>query len=132
MNHICAAVTEIKTNEQLTLLSCCSQEHTFTIMSLELDAELKVASKIILQCKETAIAIAKNFSGELSHTNQLKVTIKKITIGSLLCSLELLFENNSSLESIITAASAKKMNLAVGDDVIALIQAHDIAIQKSL
>jgi molybdopterin-binding protein len=88
-------------------------------------------SQVTLRTKATNIAIAKELQGMLSYSNQLKVSIQAIEMGSLLCSVKLLFED-TVLESIITADSAKRMQLKVGENVTALIKSSDLAIAELL
>jgi len=101
------------------------------MISLEINSQITQGSDLIISTKAVNIAIAKNYQGILSYDNQLNVTINSIEMGELLCSLTLKFEE-MLLESIISAESAKEMQLNVGDRVIALIQATDLAIMDSL
>ena len=83
--------------------------------------------KVKLAIKPTHIAIGKEFSGEVSYSNQLKCTILNIENGELLSSITLkVFD--TLLESIITVNSSKRMDLKVGDNVTAFIKASDLSI----
>jgi molybdopterin-binding protein len=131
MNKIYVQVEKIDSNKQLFLLTLSSKEHQFKMISLEINSQITQGSDLIISTKAVNIAIAKNYQGILSYDNQLNVTINSIEMGELLCSLTLKFEE-MLLESIISAESAKEMQLNVGDRVIALIQATDLAIMDSL
>jgi molybdopterin-binding protein len=101
------------------------------MMSLDLDAQIKVATKVRLVVKPSHVAIAKDFSGEVSYSNKLETTILSCENGQLLSSVKLKFFD-STLESIITLSSSKKMNLKVGDKVTALIKASELSIGEVL
>ena len=131
MNKIRVKIERIRTNDQLSIVTFHSQEHSLTMMSLELGEEITQAKELVLTTKASNIAIAKEYKGMLSYTNQLTVTIEAIELGELLCVLQLSFEN-TLLESIITADSAKRMQLQVGESVTALIKSSDISILETL
>ncbi len=131
MNKIPAAVLEIQNVQNLTLVSFSTAAQSLKMMALELPEKVQNGSSVMLTCKATNIAIAKNSDTMLSFSNQLSVTIKNIEEGELLCSLTLVFEENI-LESIITADSAKRMNLQEGESVTALIKSSDLSITEVL
>lgn len=131
MSNLIATIKEIQTVDSLNIVSFDFNNTTLTMMSLELKAEVEVGKKALLGIKPTTVAIAKNFSGDISYSNQIKSTIEDIEIGQLLCSIKL-FSNNTSFESIITSKSAKKLDLKKGDEVTAFIKASEISISKVL
>ena len=131
MNQITAFVHDIKSVENLNIVTFDVNYHVLKMMSLDLDKSIQKGTKAILTCKPTSVAIAKNISGELSYSNQLKVTISSINSGELLCVLELVFDD-FTIESIITTESQKRMQLAQGDEVIALIKSSDLFIERFL
>jgi len=131
MNHIIAQVQEIQSIQNLNILSFICQGTTLKMMSLDLNNTVTTDSQVILTCKSTAIAIAKNLKGEVSYSNQLSVKILSIEIGELLCVLKLQF-NDFILESIITTNSFKQMRLNIGDEVTALIKSSDLSLKKVL
>jgi len=131
MNRIQVKVEKIESNEQLTLLSLRSKNHKLSMMSLELNPDITEGKELIVATKAANIAIAKDYKGLLSYSNQLCVEILSMEMGKLLCSLSLRFEN-TLLESIITTNSAKRMQLKVGEEVTALIKANDLAMEELL
>ncbi|MCJ7766073.1 MAG: TOBE domain-containing protein, partial [Thiovulaceae bacterium] len=58
-------------------------------------------------------------------------TIERIDMGELLCSIKFYFSGHL-LESIITGDSALRMQLAVGDTVVALIKSSELSILEVL
>lgn len=131
MNKINAFIDDIKSLQNLNIVTFSVNYHVLKMMSLDLDKKIQKGTKVVLTCKPTSVAIAKNFKGELSYSNQLKVTIKSITNGELLSILELAFDE-FTIESIITTESQKRMKLSQGDEVIALIKSSDLSIEKIL
>ena len=127
MNQIIASVTDIQSVENLNIVTFDANNHLLKMMSLDLSSRLEVGAKVSLSFKPTTVAIAKNISGELSFSNQLKVKIISMEVGKLLASLKLSFDAYT-LESIITTASIKRMDLEVGESVIALIKSSDLSI----
>jgi len=129
MSTIKAKIKTIEKEGDLSLLSFVSKSQELTMISLELHPDITQETEVLLRVKATNIAIAKEFSGVLSYANQLKVRIVSIKMGSLLCMLTLDFEERR-LESVITATSAKKMQLQINDRVTALIKASDLSIAE--
>jgi len=131
MNQINASVTEIQSVDNLNIVTFDVNNYLLKMMSLDLSSELAVDTKVSLSFKPTTVAIAKNTSGELSFSNQLKVKIISMEVGKLLASLKLGFDAYT-FESIITTASVKRMDLEVGESVIALIKSSDLSIGSVL
>ena len=131
MNKISATVVTIQNVQNLTQVTFATATDELKMMGLELPQNIKQNTEVILTCKATNIAIAKRSDTMLSFSNQLRVTIKAIEMGELLCSL-LLTYGDTLLESIITADSAKRMQLQVGESVTALIKSSDLSIAEVL
>ncbi|MEN4046613.1 MULTISPECIES: TOBE domain-containing protein [Sulfurimonas] len=129
MNTIPAKAETIQTVQNLHVVHFTCNESTLGMMSLELPQTLTQNTEVLLTCKPTAIAIAKNLQGELSHANQLHVTVRSIEVGELLSVVELQFYDNV-LESIITSDSLQRMQLHVGESVIALIKSSDLSLKE--
>lgn len=131
MNQINAFVHDIQSVENLNIVTFSVNYHVLKMMSLDLNKKIQKDDQVVLTCKPTSVAIAKNISGELSYSNQLKVTIKSINRGELLSVLELAFDE-FTIESIITTESQKRMQLSVNEEVIALIKSSDLSIERVL
>ena len=131
MSHLIATVQKIQNSDNLNIVTFAFNGQTLSMMSLDLNARVKVGVKVKLLVKPTHIALGKNFSGEVSYSNQLNTTIVSLNNGELLSSVELkIFD--AILESIITLNSSKKMKLSVGDNVLAFIKASDLSIGEVL
>lgn len=131
MNKISATVVTIQNVQNLTQVTFATAAGELKMMGLELPQNIKQNTQVILTCKATNIAIAKRSDTMLSFSNQLRVTIKAIEMGELLCSLLLAYDE-TLLESIITADSARRMQLQVGESVTALIKSSDLSIAEVL
>lgn len=131
MNTLIATVTKIDTIDNLNIVNFDFSDQTLSMMSLDLSDDIKIGTKVKLITKPSYIAIAKEFSGILSYSNQLKAKIIDIENGKLLSSVKLQIEE-FLLESIITFESSKKMDLKVGDEVTAFIKASELSILKVL
>ena len=131
MNTFIATVTKIDTIDNLNIIKFDFSDQTLSMMSLDLSDDIKIGTKVKLITKPSYIAIAKEFSGILSYSNQLKAKIKELENGKLLSSVKLQIEE-FVLESIITFESSQKMDLKVGDEVTAFIKASELSILKVL
>ncbi|MBU1642990.1 TOBE domain-containing protein [bacterium] len=131
MNRLSATITDIKSVDSINVVSFDVAKRTMKMMSLELNEALVVGSKVLLGAKATNIALAKEANPMLSISNQLDVTIARIDMGALLCSVKFDFGGHL-LESIITRDSALKMQLTVGDTIVALIKSSELSIVEVL
>jgi len=127
MSSLIATVTNIDNCDSLHIVKFDCKGQTLSMMSLDLSDDIQVGVKVKLVVKPSHIAIAKNFSGEVSYSNQLETSIESCENGQLLSSVKLLFVD-TTLESIITVNSSQKMDLKVGDKVTAFIKASEISI----
>lgn len=131
MNTFIATVTKIDTIDNLNIVKFEFSDQTLSMMSLDLSDDIQIGTKVKLITKPSYIAIAKEFSGILSYSNQLKAKIIELENGKLLSSVKLEIEE-VFLESIITFESSQKMDLKVGDEVTAFIKASELSILKVL
>lgn len=130
INNLEAKVISIQSVEDLNIVKFEFENHILSMMSLGLK-DTKINSRVILSANPSHIAIAKDFSGLLSYSNQIKTKITHIEMGELLCSIELEIGKHK-LNSLITASSAKRLNLKINDEVLALIKASELSIKDVL
>ncbi len=131
MSKLIATIKKIQNVENLNIVTFDFNSTLLKMMSLDLSKDIEVGKKVSLNIKPTFVAIGKNFSGELSYSNKINSIIDSIEYGELLCSIKL-SSAESIFESIITVESASRMNLKVGDEVIALIKASELSISEIL
>ncbi|MCK9473388.1 TOBE domain-containing protein [Sulfurimonas sp.] len=130
MSELTAIVNDIQKHDSLHIVKFDCEGQALTMMSLELDKTIQKGVKVKLSMKPTHVAIAKNLQGELSYSNQLQATITGVLNGELLSSISLKLHSGSAIESIITKNSSIRMNLQVGDSVVALIKASEVSIKE--
>lgn len=130
INNLEAKVISIQSVEDLNIVKFEFENHILSMMSLGLK-DTKINSRVILSANPSHIAIAKDFSGLLSYSNQIKTKITHIEMGELLCSIELEIGKHK-LNSLITASSAKRLNLKINDEVLALIKASELSVKDVL
>jgi len=128
MNTLLAVVKQIDNVENLNIVHFDFDGDTLIMMSLDLTDNIKVGTEVKLITKPSHIAIAKEFTGVVSHSNQLKAKIVYIDNGKLLSSIKLQIKE-SILESIITVNSSQNMNLKVADEVTVFIKASELSIR---
>jgi len=66
---------------------------------------------------------------EISARNQLRGRVTAITVGGVMAEVRIQIGDHE-LVSVITRASAERMHLAVGDDVLAVIKSTEVMVGK--
>ena len=127
MNTFKAKLTAIKKHEGVSEIQLQTGKHALVMVALELSDTLTVGLEVILSAKATHIALATQIEGFISIANRLHVSFLEVVYGEILCSVQLLFEDQV-IESIITTSSASKMDIKAGDHLIALIKSSDLSI----
>ncbi|WP_373073027.1 molybdopterin-binding protein [Sulfurimonas sp.] len=131
MSSIIAKVSSIENCDSLHIVKFECNSQTLSMMSLDIDSRIKTGTKVRLVVKPSHVAIAKNFSGEVSYSNILKVKVMSCENGQLLSSVKLKYFD-TTLESIITVTSSKRLDLKEGDEVLAFIKASELSIGEIL
>ena len=131
MSKLIATIKKINSADNLNIVEFDFLGNSLKMMSLGLNSNIQIGIKVQLSVKPTNISIAKNFTGEISLSNQLVAIIQNIENGELLSSISLKIDD-FLLESIITVESSKRMNLQIGDEVIILIKASNLSIEEVL
>jgi molybdopterin-binding protein len=67
---------------------------------------------------------------ELSARNQLPGTVSGITLGGVMAEVEVDLGHGLTVTAAITRGSAEKLNLAVGDRVVAIVKATEVLVGK--
>ena len=127
MSQLKATVTSIENIDNLNIVKFDFFDTELTMMSLDLNNNIQIGTKVILTVKPTHIVISKDLKGLISYSNKLNAIIKSIENGKLLSSVVLKI-SDILLESIITLNSSKQMNLQVGNSTMVLINASDLSI----
>lgn len=131
MNKFHVKITKIQSVENLNIVYFDFYGQNLSMMSLDLNEKVKIGCEVILTAKPTHIAIAKEFSGDISYSNQLAAKILEINNGELLSSIKL-STADATFESVITKNSSTRMNLKKGDNVTLFIKASELSIKEIL
>jgi molybdopterin-binding protein len=129
MDRFQATISDIKNVDDLNIVTFDFNGVELKMMSLELQKDIKVGTKVILNTKTTSISFAKDFAGEISISNKLKATIKEYKVGELLCSVKLSI-GELIFETIVSVEVFDKLDLQIGDEVTAFIKASDLSISE--
>ena len=129
MSNFIAKIIEIQNLDCLNIVSFDFNGCILKMMSLELNENIKIGTNVILNAKPTNIALAKEFSGIVSYSNQIKSTVINIQKGKLLSSLSLQ-AYGTVFESIITTSSLQRMDISIDDTITAFIKASDLFIKE--
>ena len=127
MNTIKASVSNIQSVDNLSIVTFEVDGIQMQMMSLGLNTPIKIGSKVLLGVKSSNVLIAKDLSGMLSASNQLTCRVESVNNGELLSSIKLTF-GDETIQSAITKNSSLKMNLLVGDEVLAIIKSSELSI----
>ena len=131
LNNIKAIVKQIHHVDGLNIVEFDFNSITLSMMSLELNSNIKVGTTVILGAKPSHITIAKNYDIEISYSNKLKTKIINIIEGKLLSSVVMIC-NDTKIESLITKKTQIKMDLKIEDEVVTLIKSSELFIQEVL
>ncbi len=131
MSQVQAMITSITENKTLHMLGLECEGKALKMLSLDLNANIKVGSKVLLNIKPLAVGLGKDVSGSLSFSNQLSVEVDTIEEGEILSSVQLLC-GHTKLESLIATTALKKMDLKPAQKITAYIRASEISIAEVL
>ncbi len=129
MNKIEAIISQIDNIDNLNIVQFDFSGIKLRMMSLDLNENIKIGQKVILVVKATNIILARDFKGMISFSNQINGKIDNIENGKLLCSVTIKVKD-TYFQSIITQASANKMNLKKDDEIDIFIKASDLSIEE--
>jgi molybdopterin-binding protein len=132
MSFFYAMVSNIEACESLHIVHFTCEGQELSMMSLELSSKVRVGSKVKLVIKPMHISLViPPLLAHISDENQIRVEVSSCTHGKLLSHIDLVC-GSVKMESVITATSAKKMELKVGQKLIALMKSSDLAIGEVL
>lgn len=131
MSQILAKVSQIQKEQNLHIVKFDFEGTALKMMSLDLNDKIKIGTKVALNIKPTHMALARDFSGEVSYSNKIQAKVIKVDNGKLLSSIELQV-HDVVLESVITSDSSKRMNIKTDDELTILVKASELSISKVL
>lgn len=132
MNRLQGQITAVECNSHLSLVDVAVGGDTFTAALLETPqtaAYLRAGERVTLLFKETEVSLAKGLSGLISLRNRFPVKVIGIDHGEILSAVRLDY-HGFPLTSIVTTRAVGRLQLAVGDEVEALVKANEIALME--
>lgn len=133
MNQLPAIVTEIVSEGHLSIVKIEAAGHAFKAIVVDTPQTapwLTEGNHVTMLFKENEVVIAKSFSGQISLQNRFESVVKSLEMGKLLCKVTMDFLG-FEIVSLITAHAAQQLNLAVGDNVIAMVKTNEISFATS-
>lgn len=128
---ILAKVDEIRVCDDVSCVSFSADNSlVFTMLSLE-NLNLKVGDKVALDFKSSDVVIATTRILNCSLKNEIPCEILDIKFGEILVCIKLKYQS-FEFESIITALSAKTLNLKVGMSIFAYVKSTSVFISEVL
>ncbi|MDR2905676.1 MAG: TOBE domain-containing protein [Helicobacteraceae bacterium] len=131
MNQLFGVVKNVRFEGAIAIAEMRAAKMNFAALLVE-EAQscpyLKAGENVQILFKETEVAIAKNLSGMISLRNRNFGIVKNVEFSELLCEI-IIDANGSEICSIITAESAKKMDIKIGDQVEWLVKTNEISLR---
>ncbi|MDR0746447.1 MAG: TOBE domain-containing protein [Helicobacteraceae bacterium] len=131
MNILAGCIAGVETDGALSIVEIAAGGLSFSAVLVETPKTcdyLAIGRTVEVLFKETEASIAKNLVGEISLRNRHSATVEHVRFGGLLCEIALK-SGGFIVRSIITARSAKRLNLAAGDAVEWLVKANEISLR---
>ena len=128
-----AKVCEINEFKGISSLKFATEFGKLTMVSLEIPANLSLNSRVKVGFKSSEVILSTEKLQNCSLSNEIGCIIQNIDIGEILCVVKLKALNSDDIfESIITTASAKRLNLSQNLQIFAYIKATSIFIDEIL
>lgn len=131
MNRFQGIVTSVESDGGIALIEVQVGDISLSATILgthENDVCWSKGQTVQIAFKETEVALAKQFAGEISLRNRLPGVIAGIEFGKILTSVE--FDcPNFRVKTIITTRSAMSMRLAIGQQVVGLVKSNEMSLE---
>ncbi|AOY02014.1 molybdopterin-binding protein [Jeongeupia sp. USM3] len=130
MNRIPATLTRVEHGAGMTLVEArveTASDIATLVATIVGEVALTVGAPVVLACKETEVALAKNLSGEISLRNRHAARVVGIDAGAVLTRVVLDW-HGQRIASVITSGSASRLDIRIGDSVEWLVKANEMAV----
>lgn len=127
MNQLSGIVQGIKADQDISIVEINVEDTLFSALTVE--KNVIIGDNVIMGFKETVMSIGKHLSGELSIHNRLDLVIGSLTMSEILTKVIFDFRGHE-LISVITTASAQRLQLDVDDHVEGLVKTTDMIFMK--
>ena len=122
-----AKISAIDENDGVSVFEFNAANLSLKMLSLENLQNLKIGDEVRLNFKSSDVFVATSPLLNCSVSNEIKAQISSIQKGQITSSLHL-NAGEFEFESIISAASLKRLNLALGDQIYAYVKATSLYI----
>ena len=122
-----AKISAIEQNNGVSVFEFSAENLSLKMLSLENLQNLKIGDEVLLNFKSSDVFVATSPLLNCSVSNEIKAEISNIQKGQITSSLHL-NAGKFEFESIITTASLKRLNLALGDQIYAYVKATSLYI----
>ena len=122
-----AKISAIEQNDGVSVFEFSAENLSLKMLSLENLQNLKIGDEVWLNFKSSDVFVATSPLLNCSVSNEIKAQISDIQRGQITSSLHL-NAGEFEFESIISAASLKRLNLAPGDQIYAYVKATSLYI----
>ena len=122
-----AKISAIEQNDGVSVFEFSAENLSLKMLSLENLQNLKIGDEVRLNFKSSDVFVATSPLLNCSVSNEIKAQISDIQKGQITSSLHL-NAGEFEFESIISAASLKRLNLAPGDQIYAYVKATSLYI----
>ena len=122
-----AKISAIDENDGVSVFEFNAANLSLKMLSLENLQNLKIGDEVRLNFKSSDVFVATSSLLNCSVSNEIKAQISSIQKGQITSSLHL-NAGELEFESIITTASLKRLNLALGDQIYAYVKATSLYI----
>jgi len=122
-----AKISAIEQNDGVSVFEFSAENLSLKMLSLENLQNLKIGDEVRLNFKSSDVFVATSPLLNCSVSNEIKAQISDIEQGQITSSLHL-NAGKFEFESIISAASLKRLNLAPGDQIYAYVKATSLYI----
>ena len=133
MNQLPGMISEILSEGHLSIVKIAAAGGAFKAIVIDTPQTapyLEAGNKVHMLFKENEVVIAKSFSGLISLQNRFESTIMSLEMGKLLCKVVMNFKG-FEISSLITAHAAVQLNLAIGDNVTAMVKTNEISLSPN-
>ena len=132
MNKLNGIITQIQKSGAILLVDVDVDGQDFSALLIE-SADppdwLKVGGAVDVVFKETELSLAKGFTGKISMRNRMPCKVLHIERGDLLCIVKLKYRSYS-IASAITTRAVDSLQIAVGDELDALVKSNEISLMR--
>ena len=122
-----AKISAIKQTGGVSVFEFSAENLSLKMLSLENLQNLKIGDEVWLGFKSSDVFVATSPLLNCSVSNEIKAEISDIQKGEITSSLHL-NAGKFEFESIISTASLKRLNLALGDQIYAYVKATSLYI----